>query len=117
LWPKLSDIPRKFQRPAWAKVGSRQLLAWLFRRYGMASRSIASVPPSDKNVDVFLEKYRTVFHEMRAHAQSKVIWKPNPIRRGWTNSRKTVASKRSRALQDAMEMGKTAISCERGQVG
>ncbi len=68
-------------------------LGWHFRRYGKGNRSMMLVQPSDKNVDAFLDKCREVFHEMRAHAQPKVIWKLNPILRGWTNYHRTVASK------------------------
>jgi RNA-directed DNA polymerase len=69
-------------------------LGWTVRRFGKGNRSTVLVQPSKKNVKAFLDKCREVFHEMRAHAQSKVIWKLNPILRGWTNYHKTQVSAR-----------------------
>ncbi len=41
----------------------------------------------------FLATCREVFKGMRAHAEAKLIWKLNPILRGWTNDHKSEASK------------------------
>jgi len=69
-------------------------LGWTVRRFGKGNRPIVLVKPSKKNVKTFLVKCREVFHEMRAHTQAKVIWKLNPILRGWTNYHKTEVSAR-----------------------
>ena len=69
-------------------------LGWTVRRFGKGNRAKVLVQPSKKNVKVFLEKCRVVFREMRADAQAKVIWKLNPILRGWTNYHRTEVSAR-----------------------
>ncbi len=70
-------------------------LGWTVRRFGKGNRTTVLVKPSKKNIKAFLEKCRMVFHEMRAHAQSKVIWKLNPILRGWANYHRSEASART----------------------
>ena len=98
-------------------------LGWTVRRFGKDTRSTVLVQPSKKNVKTFLDKCREVFHEMRAHAQAKVIWKLNPILRGWTNYHRhrslsaRVSLCGSRAVQDGMALGKKATSCERRSLG
>ena len=93
-------------------------LGWTVRRYGKGNRAKVLVQPSKKNVKTFLEKCRVVFHEMRAHAQAKVIWKLNPMIRGWSTYHRTqvsatrVPSCGSRAVQDGMALGETATPGE-----
>jgi len=70
-------------------------LGWTVRRFGKGNRSIVLVKPSKKNVKTFLVKCRSVFREMRAHAIAKVIWKLNPILKGWTNYHRTQVSARA----------------------
>ena len=70
-------------------------LGWTVRRFWEGNHSTVLVQPSKKNVEAFLEKCRSVFHEMRAHAQAKVIWKLNPMIRGWSNYHRSEASKRT----------------------
>jgi len=70
-------------------------LGWTVRRYREGNHPTVLVQPSNKNVDAFLGKCREVFHEMRAHAQAKVIWKLNPMIRGWSNYHRSETSKRT----------------------
>jgi RNA-directed DNA polymerase len=67
-------------------------LGWTVRRFGTGRRGRVLIQPSKKNVEAFLVKCREVFYEMRAHAQFKVIWKLNPMVRGWTNHHRSEAA-------------------------
>ena len=70
-------------------------LGWHVRYFGKGNRALVLVQPSKKNVKACLDKCREVFKEMRAHAQVKVIWKLNPILRGWANYHRSEASART----------------------
>ena len=76
-----------------SSISTKALISWAGRSAALASDIPAwvLVQPFKKNVKDFLEKCRVVFREMRADAEAKVIWKLNPILRGWT--RTTIALK------------------------
>ena len=67
-------------------------LGWNVRRFPDSGRNVILVQPSRKNVKAFLDKCREVLREMKAANTAHVIWKLNPILRGWTNYHKSQAS-------------------------
>ena len=71
-------------------------LGWNFRRYTETSRRSGKcvfIKPSKKNIQDFKNRLKEVFKELRGHNQLAVIFKLNPIIRGWGNYHKNVVSK------------------------
>ena len=71
-------------------------LGWNFRRYTTTSRGnkkCVLIKPSKKNIQDFKDRLKEVFKEIRGHNQLAVIFKLQPIIRGWGNYHKSVVSK------------------------
>ena len=71
-------------------------LGWNFRRYTSTTRGnkkCVLIKPSKKNIQDFKDRLKEVFKELRGQNQLAVIFKLNPIIRGWGNYHKNVVSK------------------------
>jgi len=64
-------------------------LGWTVRRFGSSNRSVVLVKPSKKNLKAFLAKCRDIFNTHKAARTVDVIYKLNPIIRGWSNYHRT----------------------------
>lgn len=71
-------------------------LGWTVRKHGdMLARK-----PSKKNVKSFLDKIRIKLKELRTERQAEVIYRLNPIIRGWANYHRSQMSSRTFAKCD-----------------
>ena len=51
------------------------------------------IQPSKKSIKAFLDKVRTLVHQLRGQSQAEVIRQLNPVIRGWTNYHRHIAAK------------------------
>lgn len=51
--------------------------------------------PSQKNTMAFLDKVRTILRDNRSTRQENVIWRLNPVIRGWANHHRHITAKRT----------------------
>ena len=67
-------------------------LGWNVRRF---RRQVILVQPSKKNLKAFLGKCRDIIKSHKASTQVHLIWKLNPILRGWSNYHRTETASRT----------------------
>ena len=61
------------------------------------------IKPSKKNVQTFLEKVRGIIKASKSETQEKLIWKLNPVIRGWANyHRHIVATRTFKSVDNAI---------------
>ena len=60
-------------------------LGWTVRRFPNRGKSMVLVQPSKKNVKTFLAKCKGIFGDNKSMNHARLIWKLNPVVRGWTN--------------------------------
>ena len=53
------------------------------------------ITPSKRNVQTFLEKVRGIIKASRSETQEKLIWKLNPVIRGWANYHRHIVATRT----------------------
>lgn len=53
------------------------------------------IKPSKKNVQTFLEKVRGIVKASKSETQEKLIWKLNPVIRGWANYHRHIVATRT----------------------
>jgi RNA-directed DNA polymerase len=59
------------------------------------------IKPSKKNVQTFLEKVRGIIKSNRSDTQETLIWKLNPVIRGWANYHRHIVAHRTYKWVDA----------------